>query len=328
MRTVRRSLFAFAALLAISVAVFVYTFWTRDLAPWELKGSWFPPPSVLMSIGAPTFGPPAIQVHVRDDGPRTDSTPLVMIHGTSSSLHTWNGWAVELSVHHRVIRMDLPGFGITGPDPSHKYSVARDVQFVRALLDSLHVKRAVLIGNSLGGQIAIETALADTALVSRLVLVDAAGLPPVRTREPLGFRLAQMPVARWLSRYVLPRSVVESSVRSVYGDTSRVNADVVDRYYELTRRTGNREAVVERFEQRVVDSTLITRMKTLHMPTLILWGDRDQIFPVEYANRMAHVLPLSRVVTFPFLGHVPQEEDPKATVPVVDSFLHTPFALK
>ncbi len=328
MRTVRRSLLLSVASLAIAVAILVYIFWARDLELWELKGLWFPPPSVLIAVGAPTFGPPAIQVHVRDQGSRTDSTPLVMIHGTSSSLHTWDGWAEDLTVHHRVIRMDLLGFGITGPDPSHQYSIARDVQFVRAVLDSLHVKRAVLIGNSLGGEIAIETALADSALVARLVLVNAAGLPAVQTAEPLGFRLARMPVLRSMLRYVLPRSVVESSVRSVYGDPSRVNADVVDRYYELTRRTGNREAVIERFEQRVTDTTLLTRMHALHMPTLILWGERDRMFPVENGNRMASAVTFARVVRFPTLGHVPQEEDPKATLPRVEQFLHAPIILK
>ena len=101
-----------------------------------------------------------MQVHLRDEGPHDDPAPIVLLHGTSASLHTWQGWAVALRDQRRVIRFDLPGFGLTGPNRQNDYSIAADVLFVRAVMDKLGVQRFVLAGNSLGGQIAWSAAAA------------------------------------------------------------------------------------------------------------------------------------------------------------------------
>ena len=90
----------------------------------SLKARWAAPPSRFVTLQG-------MQVHVRDEGPRDDPTPIVLIHGTSASLHTWDGWVAALSPHRRVVRMDLPGFGLTGPAPDGDYSMARYTGFMR-----------------------------------------------------------------------------------------------------------------------------------------------------------------------------------------------------
>ncbi|MDR7332411.1 alpha/beta hydrolase [Roseateles asaccharophilus] len=281
----------------------------------SLVPRWAPPPSDFIELDG-------LLVHVRDQGPASDPLPLVLIHGTSASLHTWEGWATELARTRRVISFDLPGFGLTGPYPNqadHDYSDARYVAFVRNLLARLGVGRVIVAGNSLGGEIAWQLALADPARVAGLVLVDAAGYDFVPESLPLGFRIARIPVLREPMRWVLPRRAIEDSVLSVYGDPSRVSAALVDRYYELTLREGNRVALMRRMDQLAPGP--VERLPEIKVPTLILWGGKDRLIPPVWGEKFHAAIPGSRLVKFPALGHVPQEEDPAATLAALRDWL-------
>jgi pimeloyl-ACP methyl ester carboxylesterase len=304
-----------AALLFFLVAGVVAT-WEPDRPVEALTARWAQPPSRFV----PVLG---MSVHVRDEGPASDPLPIVLLHGTSASLHTWDGWAAGLRGQRRVIRFDLPGFGLTGPHAEGDYSIAAYVRFVTAMLDALGVQRLVLAGNSLGGEIAWATALALPQRVERLVLVDSAGyaLDSASTpiSVPLGFQLARLPLLRPLLTNMLPRGVIERSVRSVYGEPSRVTPELVDRYFELALRQGNRRALGQRMQH--VLQVEPGRIRQIRQPTLILWGGRDRLLPPEFGQRFARDIAGSRLVMFERLGHVPQEEDPVATVAAVREFL-------
>ena len=278
----------------------------------SLVPRWAPPPSDFLELDGQL-------VHYRDQGPSSDPLPLVLIHGTSASLHTWEGWAAELSKTRRVISFDLPGFGLTGPDADGDYHDARYVVFVRNLLARLGVARAIVAGNSLGGEIAWQLALSDPERVAGLVLVDAAGHAFVPESMPLGFRIARMPVLREGMRWVLPRRAIEDSVVSVYGDPSRITAALVDRYYELTLREGNRVALMQRMDQLAPGP--VERLPEIKVPTLILWGGKDRLIPPAWGEAFHKAIPNSRLVVFPKLGHVPQEEDPAATLAALRDWL-------
>lgn len=262
-----------------------------------------------------------MQVHVRDEGPRDDPQPLVLLHGTSASLHTWEGWVKALKDQHRVITLDMPGFGLTGPFLTHDYSMQHYVGFLAETLNQLQVQQYALAGNSLGGGIAWHMALAYPDQVKKLILVDATGYTVKAKSVPIGFRIAKIPMLNKVMEFTLPRRMVESSVRSVYADPSKVSAELVDRYYDLTLRTGNRRALVERFKQAPsgADSDAIQNIKA---PTLILWGKQDQLIPVENAARFHNDIQGSQIQIFEGLGHVPHEEDPAQTAEAVRSFLN------
>ena len=225
-----------------------------------------------------------IRVHLRDEGPREDASPLVLLHGTGSSLHAWDGWAEALKDTRRVIRFDLPGFGLAGPSPQRIYSLDNDVRAVIAMLDKLAVERCVIGGNSLGGAVAWRTALAHPCRVQKLILVDAGGYPDHPVSVPIGFRLAQIRALTWLLKNTLPRSLVEQGLRNVFGDPRRVTREMIDRAVELNQREGNRQALAERFRQRR-PGALFERIRELRLPTLILWGGRDRLIPPEDAER-------------------------------------------
>ncbi|MHA6495412.1 alpha/beta fold hydrolase [Pseudomonas borbori] len=304
---------AVVVLLCCAVGAFIALSWAPDRSLAELRPRWAPEPSQFIAIDG-------MQVHIRDQGPRDDPAPLVLLHGTSASLHTWEGWVAALSTQRRVISLDLPGFGLTGPFPDGDYRTDHYSRFIVAVLDHLQVPKATLAGNSFGGQLAWQFALAYPQRVERLVLVDAAGYPRNATSVPIGFRLAQIPALAPLMSKLLPRSMIESSVRNVYGDPDKVDEALIDRYYELTLRAGNRQALRQRFAQAQW-SEGAERISEIKIPTLIIWGGRDGLIPPDNGERFKRDIAGSQLVVFDDLGHVPHEEDPQRTVAALQRFL-------
>jgi len=313
MNLLRSLVLVFVVTAFVFLTAGVAATWAPDRSVDSLSARWATEPSQFLEVSG-------MRVHVRDEGPRDDPQPIVLLHGTSDSLHTWQGWTEGLRGTRRVIRFDLPGFGLTGPSPNSDYSIKAYVRFVVAVLDKVGVQSFVLGGNSLGGQIAWATALAVPTRVNKLVLVDSAGYPLQPQSVPIGFRLSRIPGVRVLLEFVLPRGVVQSSLQNVYGDSSRVTPEMVDRFYELTLRKGNREALALRMQQPLSGDE--TKIKSLKVPTLILWGGNDRLIPIENANRFASDIANSRLVVFENLGHVPQEEDAHATLQALKLFLN------
>jgi pimeloyl-ACP methyl ester carboxylesterase len=303
---------ALVLLLVLAVGGLAAT-WAPDRSVSELQARWAPPPSAFVDVAG-------MKVHLRDEGVRNDPSPIVLLHGTSASLHTWEGWVRELSPKRRVISFDLPGFGLTGPTPDGVYTMKSYVAFMRTLLDQLGIQHAVLVGNSFGGSVAWNSAVAMPERVDRLVLVDSGGYPSTAVSVPIGFRIAQIPVLNRIALVTLPRSIIESSVRDAYGDPSKLTPELVDRYYELQLREGNRLALFERLKQAPSGEAAqdIAKVKA---PTLIVWGGRDTVVPPDNAERFHQDIAGSQVAMFDGLGHVPQEEDPVHTVAAVKKFL-------
>lgn len=283
----------------------------------SLVARWAPPPSEFVQIKGQV-------VHLRDEGPRSDPMPIVLIHGTSASLHTWEGWVQALKGRRRVITFDLPGFGLTGPFTGQyeagNYHGDAYARFVLDLMDHLHLERAVIGGNSLGGEVAWRVAVMAPPRVQSLILVDAVGPAFTPDTVPLGFAFARVPVVNQLAEYLLPKPLVASSVAAVYGQRERITPDLVDRYFELTLREGNRRALGQRMQGMVIGEHA-ERIATIRQPTLILWGGRDRLIPPSSAQWFAQAIPGSQLVMFDKLGHVPHEEDPAATVVPVKAFL-------
>jgi pimeloyl-ACP methyl ester carboxylesterase len=295
------------------IGVFVAVNWAPERSVAELQAGLAPPPSVFVDVAG-------MKVHLRDEGPREDASPLVLLHGTGSSLHAWEGWADALKAKRRVIRYDMAGFGLTGPSPDGIYTIDNDVRLVIAVLDKLGIERCVLGGNSLGGAVAWRTALAYPARVEKLILVDAGGYPSHPQSMPIGFHLARLPVINLLLTHALPRSLVEQGLRNVFGDPSRVTPEMVERAIAINQREGNRRALVDRFRQRQAGG-LAHRIPELKLPTLVVWGGRDRLIPPDAAESFHRDIAGSVLAIFDDLGHAPEEEDPVRTAAAVEQFL-------
>jgi pimeloyl-ACP methyl ester carboxylesterase len=292
------------AVLALLGAVL----WTPDVPAADLEARWADGASRFVSVGG-------LRVHVRDEG---QGQPIVLIHGTSSSLHTWDTWATALRDSFRVVRFDLPGFGLTGPALDGDYTMPAYARFIAAVMDSLRVGPAVVAGNSLGGEIAWYVAATQPTRVSRLVLVDAAGLPTGRG-APLPFRLANTPGLAPVLEMITPRSIVRRSLLEVYHDDAKVTDTLVDRVWLMARRPGARHAFVQRARAlRVNDAERLGRIVA---PTLVLWGAEDAWIPARLADEFARRIPGAESVVLPAVGHLPQEEAPATSLEALRAFL-------
>ncbi len=302
--------------------------WASRAPDWPVQtlvARWAPPPSQFIELDGQL-------VHLRDEGPRDDPEPLLLLHGLAGSLHTWEGWARALHSQHRVISVDLPGFGLTGPSVAADYSPQADQRFVLALLDRLGVQRVALGGNALGAELAWRTALLAPARVRRLILVAATGPQPAPAARSLAASLARITPLAWLFESMLPRTLVAAGLQRAYGDPARIDADRVDRSWQLLLRAGNRRALVQRLARQPAApappdaaadgaSGPGAGPAALRVPTLLLWGERDRITPPALGRQLAAVITGSRLVVFDGLGHLPQEEDAARTVQPVAAFL-------
>ncbi|MDB4438972.1 alpha/beta hydrolase [bacterium] len=278
-----------------------------------LKARYGQEPSAFIKING-------MNVHYRDEGNPHDSIPIVMLHGTGSSLHTFNDWAATLKMDNRVVRMDLPAYGLTGPFPDRNYSIDHYVSFIEDFLSAKGINRCILGGNSLGGQIAWRFALKRSDMVEKLILIDAAGYPKNSTNEPIAFKIARIPVLNKIMTFITPRFVVKSSVQNVYADKSKISEALFQRYFDLTLRSGNRQAFVERLKV-TYDSSYLKQINHIQQPTLILWGKKDSLITIESAYRFHRDLPNDTLVILKNSGHVPMEESPVESLKAVLSFI-------
>lgn len=295
-----------------------------DMPVEGLVAAWAPPPSELADLNGQLL-------HYRDEGPRDDPTPLLLLHGTASSLHTWDGWARALKTRRRVVRIDLPGYGLAGPwagryaEPGDGpgYRALAYLPFVLDVMDRLQLKQVVLVGHGLGGEVAWRLAEQAPQRVQRLVLVAAEGLQTTPTAQPLAAALARVPVLGRVGEWMLTRSLVRQGLATAVADPARITPSQVNRYYDLALRAGNRAALIQHLRDQP-PGTGLAHVPRLALPTLVLWGGRDRLVPAEAAERFMADIPGSRLVRWDDLGHLPQEEDPARSVAALQQFLGWP----
>lgn len=258
-----------------------------------------------------------MQVHYRDQG---QGPTLVVLHGVNSSLHTWEDWVHNLNRDFRIISLDLPGYGLTGPDPQARYRPIDTANFLDHFTDALDLDPFHLAGNSRGGAVAWTFAALYPDKVKRLVLLDSAGLPRDEPRTPL-LRIQTIPVVKEFISVVTPKWITAIGVKQVYGDVSLVTDELVDAYHYLMLREGNRVAGSQALAQLYSDYEVIEKLKTLPHKTLILWGDQDNWIAPKYGIRLADMIPNSQRITYSGVGHIPMEEIPEQTANDVRKFL-------
>jgi pimeloyl-ACP methyl ester carboxylesterase len=306
--TVKKKLLIALGILVGLPAVLLLSQLRFDIPVSEVEARYRLKESKFMQIGG-------MRVHYTDEG---KGEVVLLVHGTAASLHTWQKWVDVLKKDFRVIRMDLPAFGITGPAPDRNYSIDSYVKFLRQFLAELKIKQVSIAGNSLGGQIAWHYTAQYPDDVNKLILIDSAGLPRLKG-IPMPIRLARMPVIGKLGLYISPRFLVRNSLKEVYFDRSKVTEELVDRYQTMALREGNRQAFIDRALQIEEDSG--KGLERIQIPTLILWGRYDQWIPVEQAENFRKKMPWSQVIVYDNAGHIPHEEIPEATVADAMKFL-------
>jgi cation diffusion facilitator CzcD-associated flavoprotein CzcO/pimeloyl-ACP methyl ester carboxylesterase len=254
-----------------------------------------------------------------------EGTPVLLLHGIGRSLEDWDEQHDLLSPRHRVISIDMPGFAYSDRGAA-TMALADLAGGLDSFLDSIGVTGALpVIGNSLGGAVAMTFAVAHPERVSQLVLVDSAGFGRDVT---IALRLvADKAVGVLLAR---PNRMASArSVRSIFHDGAFATADRIERSYTLALRPGHMQTVLDiarelgsiRGVRPQWRESLIESLRALAIPTLVLWGDRDRVLPFSHFDAALAELPGSEGHVFPKTGHMPQIERSEEFAAVVGQFL-------
>lgn len=275
-------------------------------------------------------GPAGQRIHYRDQGKR-DGPVMILLHGSNSSLHTWEPLVRRLGGTYRIVTLDLPGHGLTGGTPDKDYGADGMIAAVDVVAAKLDLDHFILGGNSMGGWVAWRYALARPEHVEALLLLDAAGMPPRKGDKAapsnIGFRILKYPAGRWLAGQITPRGLIEKSLRGSVEKQGIVDDAMVDRYWELLRFPGNREATSLRAtldrEPEMAD-----QIGAITAPTLILFGQRDRLINPSAAQSFHERIKGSEVVLLDGVGHLPMEEAPDATAAAISDFLNRRLGLR
>jgi pimeloyl-ACP methyl ester carboxylesterase len=281
-----------------------------DLSRAAVERRWAQPPSQFVEAAG-------VRLHIRDTGPR-DGPVVLLIHGFGSSLHTWDAWATLLEDRFRVVSLDLPGFGLTGPDPTGDYTDERSIAVLAALMDRLGIGQAAVVGSSMGGRIAWRFAAAEPARVAKLVLMAPDGF--ASPGRDYGSAPERLPLMMRLLPYTAPKPLLRMTMRNAYAVPGTLTDDVVERYHAMLLAPGVRRAILDRVLQtRLVPPEPI--LAKIRVPVLLLWGELDGAVPASHAADYLRALPDARSVILPGIGHVPMEEAPEASARALRAFL-------
>jgi pimeloyl-ACP methyl ester carboxylesterase len=284
--------------------------WTPDKSKAELEKIYGSPQTAYVSA----LG---VNLHYQDTGPSKNAIPILFLHGFGASLQTWDTWAQALGEDYRVISVDLPGFGLTGEDPSGIYTDQRSVEVLEAFLKELKIPKVVLVGNSMGGKLAWQFTARYPNQVSKLVLISPDGYasPGIQYgKKP------DVPAIADLYRYFFSKTFLVMNLKPAYADPNTLNDALVNRYYDLMLAPGVRGAILGRMQQTVLQDP-VPSLASIQVPTLLIWGEKDAFIPISNSNDYLKVMPNAKRVSLPNIGHLPQEEQPSIGLAALKEFL-------
>ena len=298
--------------ISLLLGLFLLSACDQDIPVDQLKAKYLKSNSAFITIDGTA-------VHYVMEGQAEDTLPLVLIHGTSASLHTWDTLSTLLKSKKRIIRLDLPAFGLTGPNRLNLYNFNFYNQFLDQFLNALKVTQCIVAGNSLGGSIAWNYALASPDKVKQLILLDASGYPKKDEKGSLGFKLAAVPVLNQALKHISPKSLIRKSLEDAFYNKTLVSETMVDQYHDLLLREGNRGAVLELFQHPMKPDA--TKIKNISQPTLIIWGKQDQLISYQNASLFKQDIRNSSLLVLDKVGHIPMEEAPNQVATAILEFI-------
>jgi pimeloyl-ACP methyl ester carboxylesterase len=263
-----------------------------------------------------------VKLYYRDEG---SGKPLLLIHGFGASTFTWRHVAPALAETHRVIAVDLKGFGQSDKPFDARYSIYDQAELLAELIESKDLRDLTLIGHSFGGGVALLLALEEkqrlAGRISRLVLLDSIAYPQ---NIPVFFRMLDVPLVSQLGVRMVPPAVqTRVALKIAYFDDSKITPEEVEAYAAPLKTAAGKHAIIHSARQIVPEdiATLSERYKTIELPTLIMWCDHDRIVPLEVGLKLRRTLPNSKLRLVEDCGHMPQEEQPDSTLRLLQEFL-------
>lgn len=305
------------SLAALALGLLVAAWFYRDHPPAQVEARWATPPSQFVEIDG-------VRLHYREEG---EGPPVVLLHANYASLFMWEPWAAALKDRYRVIRVDLPAHGLTGPEPSGNYSLQRIQSLFEQFVDARGLERFVVVGTSIGGTVAMRYAADHPERIERLVMISPGSLEArVRGRTTP----ANVPKIADVLAWVTPRAFTAYMLRNDYGDPARVTDAVIDEWYAMWMREGNRQAMIDLLRQ-YVSGGVEAKIRSIRVPVLLIWGEKNKRVPLALAYETRALLgnsPQVQLEVLPGIGHMLVQEAPKQSAAVIRRYLDTPLALK
>ncbi|PHR60259.1 MAG: alpha/beta hydrolase [Robiginitomaculum sp.] len=304
--------FFWIALAVILIAVIAGWVWVSQKSegnvPAELEARYLTADDRFIEIDG-------ARVRVRIEGP--DQAPvLVLLHGFSYSLESWDGWVAELQRDFRIVRYDLLGHGLTGPDPKQRYTPQQRAFFLEKLLDSLELKTVNLAGNSLGGTIAWRFAAQFPDRVEKLILVDG----PAFAFNAVHDEPVKAPAAMAAFLRFAPMSGLKQAAVFLWADPSRLTDTRLQSMQDMMLRQGNADALIAHIAMFTMPDPL-RQLAWITAPTLVLWGGQDRLIPPAQGQQIVEAIQDARFVLLEDVGHMGQEEKPVKSAQIVRDFL-------
>jgi len=267
-----------------------------------------------------------MRVHYRDVGPR-NAPVLVLVHGFSASLHTWEPWVQGLRKDYRVVSLDLPGHGLSRCLDVAETGIPQFVDVIDHVTRELGIDHFTLAGNSMGGHAAWNYALAHPEKLDGLVLVDASGWPKSDTEaesSPLVFKLLANPLARSLMKDLDMSGMIRGGLEDSFVDQALVTEAMVERYAALGRAPCHRDAILNLMTDRNgrAEASAAT-LAAITVPTLILQGEQDNLVPAAHGEKFKAAIAGSTLKLYTNVGHLPQEEATDQSLADLREFLST-----
>lgn len=308
LRWIGKGLLALVAMTVVLLAIGVMVY--RDTPAPEVEAKWATPPSQFIEIDG-------VRMHYRDEG---EGPVVVLLHANYSSLFMWEPWVAALRDRYRVIRLDLPAHGLTGPEPSGNYTLERIQQLFEKFVDEKDLGRFTVVGTSIGGTVAMRFTADHPDRIERLVLISPGSLEPrVRGRTTP----ANVPKVADVLGYILPKSFTRFMLTNDYGDPERVTEAVVDEWYEMWMREGNRLAMLNLLRQ-YVSGGVEDKIRAVSVPVLLIWGEKNKRVPLALAYETEELLvnsPEVRLEVLPGIGHMLVQEAPEASSQLIRRYL-------
>lgn len=317
---IKRILLAVAGLIGVTVLLLaIGAFVYRDVPAAKLEARWATSPSAFIEIDG-------VRLHYRDEG---EGPAVVLLHANYASLFMWEPWVAALRDRYRVVRVDLPAHGLTGPEPSGNYTLERIQTLFEKFVDARGLDRFVVVGTSIGGTVAMRYSADHPQRIERLVLISPGSLEKrVRGRTTP----ANVPRAADVIGYVTPRAFARFMLENDYGDPTRVSEAVVDEWYSMWMREGNRLAMLNLLRQ-YVSGGVEEKIRSVQVPVLLMWGEKNRRVPVALAYETRALLersPEVKLEILPGIGHMLVQEAPEQSARLIRSYLDSavPRAIK
>ena len=263
--------------------------------------------------------PGGVRLHYLESGP-PGAPPVLLVHGFGDNCFSWDGWTKVLASGHHVLAVDLPGHGLTQAPADFPAAPDRYADLLAAFLAKLGIAHAGIAGNSLGGAVAWTLALRHPDRVGRLILVDAAGWPSESLQKPpLAFRLMRYKLGRDLIASIDNTPLIREGLKKDVVDQSVLTEGFIHRWADLQRLPGHRTILMSLRPGAIAASKAV--LAPIAVPTLILWGEDDQLINVAAAHAFAGAIPHARLIIYPHVGHLAQVDAPERSARDAAAFL-------